>query len=138
LSSDERWNWDGRQWRSVPRPLDPPAKAKPLAPPIRLVGCHQLIDLDEASFGRGRLPSAVVHLPGEAVVRLAFVAIGSGWVARRVVKWHPITFSEVHTVALVAPSEGPAPGPPTPTRPPSPRPCSAPAWGRHCISRCSK
>ncbi len=111
LSPDGQWHWDGRQWLSVRDGRAPASSGiaateqahERLIPPAE-------IELDEGRFGEGKLPPGVSHLPGEPVVRLAFVAIGTGWIARRVIKWHPITFPQVHSVALVAPPEGPTPG----------------------------
>jgi hypothetical protein len=63
------------------------------------------VELDDRRFAVGKSFDAVGRLPGEAVVRLAYVAIGWGWVARRVVRWHMCRFEHVQSVALVCPAD---------------------------------
>jgi hypothetical protein len=49
------------------------------------------------------MPDYVDALPGRASLQLGFVAIGWGWVARRVVRWHVMTVPEIQSVAVVPP-----------------------------------
>lgn len=60
-------------------------------------------EIDDPRFGEGDLPAHVAKLPTHATVQLAFVAIGWGWVARRVVRWHVLQIRELQSVAVVPP-----------------------------------
>jgi hypothetical protein len=60
-------------------------------------------EIDDPRFGDGDLPAHVGKLPNKATVQLAFVAIGWGWVARRVVRWHVLQIRELQSVAVVPP-----------------------------------
>ncbi|MGP8059678.1 MAG: hypothetical protein ACLP9C_08590 [Acidimicrobiales bacterium] len=114
LSADGKWHWDGGRWLPVP----PLRQAPSPAPPARAVGATgsaegpdpETVELDDRRFAEGKAPDAVGQLPSEAIVRLAYVAIGWGWVARRVVRWHVCRFEHVQSVALVAPNEPGDPG----------------------------
>ncbi len=101
-----------------PRPAaGPPATAGP----ADAANVDPGIELDDRRFALGKAPDAVGQLPGEAIVRLAYVAIGWGWVARRVVRWHVCHFDQVQSVALVAPAEAGEPGGTNPSAAPLPQ-----------------
>jgi len=120
LSPDGKWHWDGGRW--LPVPPRPSAAAGPdTAGPPAGRDDHPGVELDDRRFALGKAPDAVGQLPGEAIVRLAYVAIGWGWVARRVVRWHVCQFDHVQSVALVAPAEAGEPGGTNPSAAPLPQ-----------------
>lgn len=117
LSPDRRWHWDGSSWHQV-RPdrvgetetetagtvgvaVETPAR-------VEADGAHETLvlaptEIDDPRFGDGDLPAHVAKLPTKATVQLSFVAIGWGWVARRVVRWHVLQIRELQSVAVVPP-----------------------------------
>jgi|GEM_PF-4538571 len=116
LSPDGRWHWDGAQWIPVPPQLPAAPPATPQTPPTPVTSSAPIpsasapapepgpapVELDDRRFAEGKAPPAVGQLPGGAIVRLPYVAIGWGWVARRVVRWHVCKFEQVQVVAVVA------------------------------------
>jgi hypothetical protein len=110
LSPDRLWNWDGHAWQSVDHTAPAAATAVSSQPVATLT--HDAVvgeprpepdELDDPHFGEGELPSHVASLPTKPSVQLSFVAIGWGWVARRVVRWHLSRFAELQSVAVVPP-----------------------------------
>jgi hypothetical protein len=110
LSPDRRWHWDGSRWHQV----QPTAVASGGVATLTTeatdngleVGEAPVLaprEIDDPRFGDGDLPAHVAKLPTHATVQLAFVAIGWGWVARRVVRWHVLQIRELQSVAIVPP-----------------------------------
>jgi hypothetical protein len=103
LSPDGAWHWDGAQWCAVPGAAAATAAGTSAATSAAANGTNAgVIGLDEARLGEGPRPIAG-HLPDKPIIRLAYVAIGWGWVARRVIRWHVVTFPQIQSVALVPP-----------------------------------
>lgn len=121
-SEDGLWWWDGSRWLPTPPPGWPPQDTvgtgtggatrvtgatpateaelfatgdQPVAP------ADDLELLDPPRLAAGDLPNHVAHVPGKPTTQLPTVAVGWGWVARRVVRWHLLHFHEIQTVALV-------------------------------------
>jgi len=111
LSPDGVWHWDGSQWcavRLAGEPATPAAEATDAVTSPFAVGAAAQrsasddIGLDAVRLGEGPRPTPG-HLPDKPIVRLAYVAIGWGWVARRAIRWHVVTFPQIQSVALVPP-----------------------------------
>jgi hypothetical protein len=102
-SSGLSWFWDGTAWQPVPRDAQAARHGSPGGRERTEGSPAPLAELDDARFGEGKLPTHVLRLPGKPTTQLSYVAIGSGWVARRIVQWHPLVFPEIQAAALVAP-----------------------------------
>jgi hypothetical protein len=97
LSPDNQWHWDGTAWQRV----DHKRPAHALRGELGVSQAR--LELDPPRFGAGEMPAHLETLPGKASVQLGFVAIGWGWVARRVVRWHLMPIPEIQAVAVVPP-----------------------------------
>lgn len=107
LSTDKQWHWDGTAWQRVdvtrPVTVGPPAGAIP-TPSGGAPTPEGPLELDPTRLGVGEMPPHVAALPGRPAIQLGFVAIGWGWVARRVVRWHLLSVPEIQSVAVVPPA----------------------------------
>jgi len=96
-SPDGLNKWEGQGWQPIPP--GPPAYPRTTEAPS---------DIDDRGFASGGDPPKISELPEGAIYQSGAVAVGSGWMAARVLgsDWERIQVRDIQSIAIVPPSRG--------------------------------
>jgi hypothetical protein len=105
FSPDNRWEWDGNEWRPLdPLPLAERPATAPSTPGRPAWVPPPAEELDYGHTATGDLPDPVQHLPELYSFKTTWLAAGTGWVAARRLEWHLMPSAGIVRVGIAPPT----------------------------------